>query len=82
MGITVLERTRSPVVSDVTIHDEDARQWVISKDGLGDLTGTSMAEQKKTHRVRGKEPDVTILAIGSPAGFVGVLDGGLPIEFD
>jgi hypothetical protein len=49
---------------------------------LGNFTRTGLTEQEKTDRVRGKEPDVTILSIGSPAGFVSVLHHGLPIEFD
>jgi hypothetical protein len=82
MGITVLKRARGSVVSGVTIHDEDARQRVISKDGLGDLTGTGLTKQKETDRFCGKEPDVAIFPIGSPSGFIGVFDQGLPIEFD
>ena len=39
-------------------------------------------KQKEADRFRGKEPDVAIVAVGSPAGFVGVLDRGLPIGFD
>ena len=82
MRITVLQRARSPIVSRITIHDEDARQRLISKDGLRDLRRTGLTKQKKADRIGGKKPNVTILAVGSPAGFIGVLDRGLAIQVD
>jgi len=42
----------------------------------------SLTKQKKADRFRGEEPDIAIDAIRSPAGFIGVLDRGLPISFD
>jgi hypothetical protein len=49
---------------------------------LGDLPRTSLTKQKKADRFCGEEPDVAIVAIRSPAGFISVLDRGLPIGFD
>jgi hypothetical protein len=49
---------------------------------LGDLPGTGLTKQKETDGVCGKKPSVAIVAVGSPAGFIGVFDWGLPIALD
>jgi hypothetical protein len=53
----------------------------LSQDHLGDFSRAGFSEQKQADLVRGKEPDVPILSIGSPTGFIGMLDVGLAIRF-
>jgi hypothetical protein len=53
----------------------------LSQDHLRDFGRAGFSEQKETDWVRGEEPNVAILSIGSPTGFIGMLDVGLAIEF-
>lgn len=66
MGVTVLEGTRGFVVSGITVHHQNAGQGFFSKDHLRDFGRAGVTEEKEADLVRGKEPDVAILAVGSP----------------
>jgi hypothetical protein len=81
MGIAILDGTRSFIVPGVTVYDEDTGQVFLSQDHLGDFSGAGFSEQKDADLVRGEEPDIPILSIGSPTGFVGMLDVRLTIRF-
>jgi hypothetical protein len=79
MGIAVLEGTRGFVVASVTVYDQNAGQRFFSQDHLGNFGGAGFPEEKQTDLLCGEEPNVAILPIGSPTGFIGVFDRGLSI---
>lgn len=82
MGVTVWEGTRGFVVSGITAHHQNAGQRFFSKNDLRDFGRAGVTEEKEADLVRGEEPDIAILGVGSPVGFIGVLDRRLPIGFD
>jgi len=81
MSIAVLDGARSFIVPGVTVYHEDTGQGFLSQDHLGDFGRAGFSEQKETDLARGEEPGVAILSIGSPTGFIGMLDMGLAILF-
>ncbi len=82
MGIAVLEGARGFVVTGVTVYNENARQGFLSKDHLRHFSRAGFAERKEADVVCSEEPNIAILPIGSPTGFIGVLDRGLAILLD
>jgi len=81
MSIAVLDGARSFIIPSVTVYHQDTGQGFLSQDHLGDFGRSGFSEQKEADLVRGKEPNVAILSIGSPTGFIGMLDKGLAILF-
>ena len=58
--------SRDLAVSGITVHHQNTGQGFFSKDHLRDFGRVGVTEEKEADLVRGKEPDVAILAVGSP----------------
>jgi hypothetical protein len=81
MGIAVLDGARRFIVPGIAVYHQDPGQGFLSQGHLGDFGGAGLSEQKKADEVGGEEPDIAIFSIGSPTGFIGMLDRGLAILF-
>lgn len=74
VGVAVFQRDGSVVVGVITIDNQHARQRLFPQDLRRHDGRAGGAEAKQAQFGSGKEPDVSILAVGAPTGLIGVFD--------